>query len=112
MAAVVTGIGFTICHFDPRQWVAILLVAAILGLLRATSGSLWPSLAAHVGFNAVTIVGVIVAWKTKTDGVELTLQQELAGSGLLVAALVAFVALARVASSTNAARRNEERIGD
>lgn len=56
-AALVTALGFTFCHADVRQLLPILLVAFLLGALRTLSGSLLPSIAAHVGFNAVAILG-------------------------------------------------------
>lgn len=46
---------FTIGHMEPRFWPSILALAGLLALLRAISGSLWPSLFLHVGFNATAL---------------------------------------------------------
>lgn len=55
-AAVLTGVGFVVCHFEPKYWPALAFVAIVLSALRAASGSILPSLAVHVGFNLLTVV--------------------------------------------------------
>lgn len=59
-AGLITGIGFTLSHFDPTLLVPIFLVAGYLTFLRIVSGSLWPSLAGHVGFNLVTMLSAVL----------------------------------------------------
>jgi membrane protease YdiL (CAAX protease family) len=54
-AAASTGTAFVMSHLDPRYWPALGLVAFGLSLLRSLSGSLLPSLAFHIGFNAYTV---------------------------------------------------------
>lgn len=55
-AAVVSAIGFTLCHVNFALLVPIGFVAALFGVLRASSGSLYPSLIAHMAFNAIPVV--------------------------------------------------------
>ncbi len=66
-AAVYTGIGFTLCHFDPTTLLPIGLVAAYLGTLRVVSGSLWPSVMAHVGFNGLTMLSAVSGYGLSVD---------------------------------------------
>lgn len=51
-----TSVLFTLVHGDPRFWPSILAIAALLALARAVSGSLWPPLFLHSGFNATALV--------------------------------------------------------
>jgi membrane protease YdiL (CAAX protease family) len=50
-----TGVFFTLSHDEPRFWPSILALAGLLALVRAVSGSLWPSVFLHVGFNATAL---------------------------------------------------------
>jgi len=59
-AGLITGIGFTLSHPRLELLAPILLVATYLTFLRAVSGSLWPSVAAHVGFNLVTTLAAVL----------------------------------------------------
>jgi len=59
-AGLITGIGFTVSHLDPALLVPILLVAVFLTFLRIVSGSLWPCLAGHIGFNLVTMLATVL----------------------------------------------------
>lgn len=61
-AALISALGFTLCHVNARLLLPIGLVAAIFGFLRASSGSLYPSLTAHMAFNAVPVVSSLQAW--------------------------------------------------
>jgi membrane protease YdiL (CAAX protease family) len=62
LAAVISALGFTLCHVNVRLLLPIGFVAAIFGLLRASSGSLYPSLVAHMAFNAVPVVTAMNGW--------------------------------------------------
>jgi len=59
-AGLISGIGFTLSHFHPTMLLPIAVVATYLTFLRVVSGSLWPSLFAHIGFNLVTMVSVVL----------------------------------------------------
>lgn len=56
-AAGVAGLGFALCHFNARLLLPLIFVAFVLGVLRSFSGSLWPAILAHVGFNSVAVAG-------------------------------------------------------
>lgn len=47
-----TSLGFVLIHMEPRTFIPISIAAAGLGILRARTQSLWPSLLCHMGFNA------------------------------------------------------------
>ncbi|MEY4548065.1 MAG: hypothetical protein RL685_4260 [Pseudomonadota bacterium] len=72
-AALVTGFGFVIVHADPRHWPALLLVSAALSFLRAASGSLLPSLALHVTFNAAGVLALALGAASATRPLEVPL---------------------------------------
>jgi membrane protease YdiL (CAAX protease family) len=55
-SASVTAACFVVGHLNYRHWPALIIVAVVLSHLRAASGSLLPSLAMHVAFNAVTVL--------------------------------------------------------
>ncbi len=86
-AALVTALGFTFCHADIRQLLPILFVAALLGALRTLSGSLLPSIAAHVGFNAVAILGATYGLLPDVEGISPPLRWA-ASAGLILLVLV------------------------
>ncbi len=62
-AAIISAIGFTLCHVNAQLLLPIGFVATIFGVLRASSGSLYPSLVAHMVFNAVPVVSVMNRWE-------------------------------------------------
>ncbi|HEX3597069.1 MAG TPA: CPBP family intramembrane glutamic endopeptidase, partial [Polyangiaceae bacterium] len=55
-AATVSGLCFVLDHLNYRKWPALAVVALVMTHLRVVSGSLLPSLAMHVAFNAVTVL--------------------------------------------------------
>jgi hypothetical protein len=55
-AGTVSGLCFVLDHLDYRKWPALAVVALVMTHLRVVSGSLLPSLAMHVAFNAVTVL--------------------------------------------------------
>jgi len=109
VAAIVTGLGFTLSHFDQRLWLAIAFMACILGFVRATSGSLLPGLALHVGFNGLAAVGAVTGLTT-SDSAEIPLRFELAVWGLLVVLLLIFAWSTRGRGAWSN-RRAEEFVG-
>jgi uncharacterized protein len=50
-----TALLFTTFHPEPRTWVTILPLSLILGVLRARTGSMFPALLVHSGFNGATL---------------------------------------------------------
>lgn len=67
VAAVVSGIGWVITHLDLHKWLPTLLVAAVLGHLRAAGGSLVPCIALHVAFNTVSVASVLTGVSTASS---------------------------------------------
>ncbi len=62
-ATFVTAVLFTLTHLEPRFLPSILAVGVLLGVVRAVSGSLWPSLFLHGAFNATTLtMPFLPAW--------------------------------------------------
>lgn len=59
IAALVTGAAFVVCHLDTRIWLPLALVATVMSGLRWFSGSVLPSIALHMAFNAVTLMAVL-----------------------------------------------------
>jgi hypothetical protein len=59
ITALVTGAAFVVCHLDTRIWLPLALVAAVMSALRLLSGSVWPGIALHIAFNAVTLTAVL-----------------------------------------------------
>lgn len=72
-AALVTGLSFVFVHAEPRHWPALLLVSAALSFLRVVSGSLLPSLALHVTFNAAGVLALALGAASATRPLEVPL---------------------------------------
>ncbi len=108
-AALYTGLGFTLCHFDLAMLLPIGLVAAYLGIVRATSGSLWPCVMAHVGFNGVTMMLAV----TRTEISEewfLSPEVQVLGAGAFFAICWLGFVLARQSPAARASRKAEESV--
>jgi len=60
-AIAVTAIVFGITHFQLLQLPGLVLAGALFGVLAHRSGRLGPAIAAHVGFNMVTVVALTLA---------------------------------------------------
>lgn len=102
LAALVTSLGFTLSH-DVRYWLPIAFIAALLGLLRAASGSLLPGLALHIGFNGLTMLASVADWGDRVAG-EVSLRVELAAWALVSFLALGAAALARSRAATGARR--------
>ena len=70
-AALVTGLSFVLVHADLRHWPALALVSAALSFLRVASGSLLPSLALHVTFNAAGVLALALGAASATRPLEV-----------------------------------------
>lgn len=101
-ASFVTAACFVVGHLDYRMWPALVVVAAALTYLRAASGSLFPSLAAHVAFNAFSVLSVATGGAAVTAPTKIPLLPTLCGWGLTAALMFA---VRYVASRAKDARR-------
>ncbi len=78
-AVVVSSLAFALGHIEWRHWLPLLVVAFALGYLRAVGGSLLPCLALHVGFNTVTIVGILTGVSTVVSPMHIGLPLAMVG---------------------------------
>ena len=60
-AMIVTSVLFGVSHFQPLQLPALAAFGLVLSLLVHRSGRLGPAIWAHVGFNATTVVALLLA---------------------------------------------------
>lgn len=61
-----TSVAFTLAHVgQPRHWPALFVLAVVLGVLRLQSRSIWPGVALHGAFNAITLLHVFVERPTE-----------------------------------------------
>src|SRR5690606_20489700 len=88
MAALLTGASFVVCHVQPRIWLPLMAVAAVLSMLRVVSGSVLPGFALHLGFNAVTLA-LVVLRLVPVDRLGLSWQLSLLGWALTFGLLYA-----------------------
>jgi membrane protease YdiL (CAAX protease family) len=89
-----TALLFTLFHPEPRLWLPILLLAVMLGAVRSRTGSLYPAVLVHAGFNG-TSLALSHALKGEPVGLPLVL-------GGLLAAVLAAVALFALGNGTAA----------
>lgn len=106
-AAVLTGVCFVISHVQPRLWLPLAAVAAVLSLLRAVSGSVLPGFALHLGFNAVSLAVIVLGVIPVDQRLSLPWHISLVG-WLLSAALVAVVLRVARTPEAEAARREDD----
>ncbi len=104
-AAALTGFAFVVMHSDPRHWPALVVVALVLGQLRASSGSVLPCVCLHVAFNAAGVLALVSGAASPTRPLELSFVW-VAASWLATALLIAV--LLRLAGDPGAARARAE----
>jgi len=61
ISVVVTALVFALVHFEALQFLGLAGFGVVLGLLAWRTGRLGPSIVAHMAFNTVTIVAIVVA---------------------------------------------------
>jgi membrane protease YdiL (CAAX protease family) len=54
----VVSLCFAAAHLDLRLFLPLLPAAWLMGEMRERTGSIWPGLALHAGFNSLTLLGV------------------------------------------------------
>ncbi len=60
VSIVVTGLVFALVHFEALQFLGLAGFGVVLGYLAWRTGRLGPSIVAHMTFNTVTIVAIVV----------------------------------------------------
>ncbi|HVU04725.1 MAG TPA: CPBP family intramembrane glutamic endopeptidase [Polyangiaceae bacterium] len=102
VTTLVTSFCFVIAHLAVRHWPALLVVSLALTYVRASSGSLLPSIGMHVAFNALTVISFATG-QTPLDGsTKLDVVATLAGTA---ATLVLLLAVRWIAAHAPLARR-------
>ncbi|MGD0439951.1 MAG: CPBP family intramembrane glutamic endopeptidase [Acidimicrobiales bacterium] len=61
LAIVVTGLVFGLVHFEALQFLGLAGFGMVLGYLAYRTGRLGPSIVAHMAFNTVTIIAIVVS---------------------------------------------------
>jgi len=61
VSIVLTGLVFALVHFEALQFLGLAAFGVVLGSLAWRTGRLGSSIVAHMAFNAVTIVAIVVA---------------------------------------------------
>ena len=100
VTAAITGVVFALAHLDWHTLLPITLVGITLGALRAASGSLAPSLLAHMTFNAIPFYALV-----RSGGARDETPIPPAFVAVSVAIVVALLALVRVLAATDHAKR-------
>lgn len=90
VASVFVTIAFALAHLQPRAFVPLLLVSAVLTFLRARTETIWASVAGHVAFNCSTLIGLFLGFSQVQEHQPIGIALPLAGlavtAGLIVAA--------------------------
>ena len=60
VAVLVSALVFGVTHFQLLQFPALVAFGAILGFLALRTGRLGPSIVAHMAFNAVTVIALVL----------------------------------------------------
>jgi membrane protease YdiL (CAAX protease family) len=95
---------FTMSHLNLHQWPPILMLACVLGLARALSGSMWSSTLLHGAFNATSLTLVLTP---QAKGLEIPLPYEVASWVLCAGVLALFVWVARGSARASLARAGD-----
>ncbi|MGO9148503.1 MAG: lysostaphin resistance A-like protein [Acidimicrobiales bacterium] len=61
LSIVVTALVFALVHFEALQFLGLAGFGVVLGLLAWRTGRLGPSIVAHMAFNTVTIIAIVVS---------------------------------------------------
>ena len=111
LAIVASSVAFAFAHSNNVRALPYVLVGGlVLGCLREASGSVWVSLAAHVGYNAVPVLAQLGSWLPATaDPANLSPKVVVVGSVATLALVGLVVLLGRRSETMRAARAEDER---
>lgn len=106
-AALVSSVCFLISHWNWKAWLQLLVVALVLGYLRAATGSLFACIALHVAFNGATVAAHLSGVASVTR--PLVLPWPVLVGGWVVTALLLFLVqyVARRSPEAEAARAED-----
>jgi membrane protease YdiL (CAAX protease family) len=68
----IVAVCFVIGHPETHSWLPLALVASMLSLVRERTNSLWPGVALHATFNAVTVVLGMTTVASRHTGLALS----------------------------------------
>lgn len=103
MSVLIVAFLFAGAHGSSQLFIPLFVVGAVVTLLRAASGSLWPSLIAHMVFNAIPVAGMAFGWvQLEAEPEPLPLSLSIGG---VVASLVLVAALLALSRRSDAAHR-------
>ena len=100
---VTSALLFALVHPLQQQWAPLFLMGALLGYLRASSGTLWASVLAHAAFNFVSVAQLITLGPAAAE-VEVAPTYQLALSAVFGLALWGYWQLVRGDERVIAAR--------
>ena len=108
IAVPVIALLFSAAHIDLRAMLPLFALGLFLGLLRAGSGSILPSLIAHMTFNAVGIFEMMRSPQTpEVDTSPMPVALTVSGIAASVLLTAAFVFVARRSSLAQRARQED-----
>lgn len=107
-AVVTVAILFAAAHVTPQLLPVYAAVGAVLSILRATSGSVLPSLVAHMFFNAVAVVSLMVAGPSAAlQSTPLPRAISILGTAAAVVLFALFIFIARRSERAQQARQED-----
>lgn len=107
---VMTSFYFAAAHVEWRLWPPLILVGAVLGLLRVTTGSLAPAVLLHATFNGISFAGLVHDTRPGRTPTDETMPLWLVASGTAATILLlAAVHLLAGRSAIAAAARERDR---
>jgi membrane protease YdiL (CAAX protease family) len=106
-AALFSTLFFVFGHLNPKLWPQLLVVALVLGYLRAATGSLFGCIALHVAFNGATVAAHLTGVASVTRPLTLPWPVLLGGWVMTAALLFLVQYLARKSPEAEAARAED-----
>ena len=107
VAALASTLFFVIAHLNPKLWPQLLVVAVVLGYLRAATGSLFACIALHVAFNGATVAAHLSGVVSVTRPLVLPWPAQVGGWAITALLLFLVQYLARKSPEAEAARAED-----
>ncbi|MSP25328.1 MAG: CPBP family intramembrane metalloprotease [Myxococcales bacterium] len=105
-AIAMSALLFAFVHPEPRSMPPIFLMGLLLGYLRASTGSILPSIAMHVGFNLVPFIELFseASAPPHVEGESIPLWLLLTGTAITLVTLALTVLVAKQSRAADQAR--------